>query len=131
MTTGDGERRTLVLEATPPSLNAIAGRGSRHAFSRAKRRWQADLATMLMVRAVPRGLSRVEATALLTFPTRRRRDEGNFRVLLEKALGDALVEGAWLSDDVPEHLTFGSVTFGEGRPCTRVYLRYWNRRSAA
>lgn len=116
--------RTLLIDSTPPSLNAIAGRGNRWAFSRAKRQWQSDLATLLMVRAVPRGLIRVEASAVLTFPTRRRRDEGNFRVLLEKALGDALVEGGWLPDDTPEHFTFGAVTFALGHSRTAVALSY-------
>lgn len=118
-------RRALLLDSTPPSLNAIAGRGNRFAFTRAKRQWQADLATTLMLRQVPRGLSRVDASAVLVFPTARRRDEGNFRVLLEKALGDALVDGGWLPDDTPEHFRFGAVTFEKGESRTRVLLRCW------
>ena len=51
---------------------------------------------------------------MLRFPARRRRDSGNYRVMLEKALGDALVEGGWLPDDTPEHYEFGGVTFTEG-----------------
>jgi hypothetical protein len=117
-------RRTLILDGvTPPSLNAIAGRSNRWAFSIAKRRWQADLATLLMARGFPRGLARVEASAVLTFTTRRRRDEGNFRVLLEKALGDALVEGGWLADDTPTEYRFGAVDFELGdRARTRIYI---------
>lgn len=118
-------QRTLLIDSTPPSLNVIAGRGARFAFTRAKRRWQADLATLLMLRGVPRRLDRVEATATMTFSTRRRRDEGNFRVLLEKALGDALVEGGWLDDDTPDRYSFGAVTFALGSPRTAVRLRYW------
>lgn len=112
------------LGETPPSLNRIAGRGSRHAFGSAKRRWQRDLGMLLLAERVPRGLQRVEASALITFPTRRRRDEGNYRALLEKALGDALVEGRWLPDDTPNHYRFGAVTFAEGSPRTVIELRW-------
>jgi len=104
-------RSNVRLPFTPPSLNAIAGRSNRFAFSRAKKQWQRDLGVGLMALGVPRNLNRVEASAVLTFTTNRRRDEGNFRVLLEKALGDALVEGRWLDDDTPDHYRFGAVDF--------------------
>ncbi len=64
-----------------------------------------------MAAKVPRGLHHVTANALLRFPTRRRRDEGNFRWLLEKALGDALQNGGWLPDDTPEFYLFGRCQF--------------------
>jgi hypothetical protein len=120
-----GVERTIRvwLSETPPSLNVIAGRGSRFAFANAKRRWQADLGLLLMAEAVPRNLERVEASAVLRFPTRRRRDEGNFRTLLEKALGDALVEGGWLPDDTPDRFSFGSVSFAHGPTRTTLELR--------
>src|SRR5947207_1933958 len=78
---------------------------------------------LLLAEQLPRRLERVEASAVLTFPTRRRRDEGNYRALLEKALGDALVEGRWLVDDTPERFTFGTVSFAEGQPRTAIELR--------
>lgn len=118
-------QRTLIVDATPPSLNQIGYRSHWAVGRRHKRQWQNDLAVLLMARGVPRGLQRVEASAVLTFPTRRRRDEGNFRVLLEKALGDALVEGGWLPDDTAQHFTFGAVTFALGHPRTAVALRCW------
>jgi len=119
-----GERIVRVwIGATPPSLNVIAGRGSRFEFASAKRRWQSDFGVLLMAEAVPRGLERVEASAVLSFPTRRRRDEGNYRTLLEKALGDALVEGGWLPDDTPDRFRFGRVRFAEGGLRTDLELR--------
>ncbi|HEX4305299.1 MAG TPA: hypothetical protein VHZ54_04630 [Solirubrobacterales bacterium] len=33
--------------------------------------------------------------------------------MLEKALGDALVEGGWLADDTPDHYRFGAVDFAK------------------
>lgn len=126
MTAPDFSARIWLAE-TPPSLNVIAGRGSRWTFSRAKRRWQSDLGIALMADGLPRGLHRVEVSAVLTFPTRRRRDAGNHRVLVEKALGDALVEGGWLPDDTPEHFDFGAVTFGLGHPRTTISLDCWRQ----
>lgn len=115
------------LPETPPSLNVIAGRGSRWAWSRAKRRWQTELGMLLLAERLPRGLQRVEVSAVLTFPTRRRRDAGNHRALVEKALGDALVEGGWLPDDTPEHFDFGAVTFALGHRRTTIELDCWRQ----
>jgi hypothetical protein len=130
--TGQPDRIVRVwISDTPPSLNVIAGRGSRFAFAKAKRRWQTDLGLLLMAEALPRGLDRVEASAVLSFPTRRRRDEGNFRALLEKALGDALVEGGWLPDDTPDRFRFGAVTFATGPARTELQLRVAVRSEAS
>lgn len=95
----------LTLHETPPSLNRFTG-GSRGPYHRAKKQWQTQLGTALMVAQVPRGLKEVKATAEVRFKTVRRRDEGNLRFLLEKALGDILVEGGWLPDDTADFYTF-------------------------
>jgi hypothetical protein len=70
----------------------------------------------LMEQAVPRNLKSVMATAALQFKQRRRRDEGNFRVILEKALGDALVEGGWLADDTADLYRFGAMELSAPHP---------------
>ena len=99
---------TLEIPGTPPSYNQTA-----HAHwtvnRKVKQDWQRHCELALMVARVPRGLEVVTATARLFFKERRRRDEGNFRVILEKALGDALTNGRWLPDDTPEHYRFGAV----------------------
>jgi len=105
----------LQVPATPPSYNTTAqAHWTKH--RKAKRTWQEWLTIALMEKRVPQGVLRVEARAELHFKSRRRRDEGNFRVILEKALGDALVgdpkawpEGRWLPDDTPDRYTFGAV----------------------
>lgn len=110
--------------STPPSMN-VASKGSWRRFHSYKKRWQRLLEGELMVARLPRGLSAVRATALLTFPVERRRDEGNYRAVLEKALGDALVNGGWLADDTPDSFTFGELTFGHdpgSRPHTTIRL---------
>jgi hypothetical protein len=99
---------TLNIPGTPPSYNTQA-----HAHwtkvRKAKQDWQSYCEIALMEMRVPRELKRVAATAQLLFTLQRRRDEGNFRVVLEKALGDALVNGGWLPDDTPEHYQFGAI----------------------
>jgi hypothetical protein len=127
MTAPVPETFTVWLGQTPPSLNAIAGRGSRHVFNRAKRSWQSDLGALLLAERMPRRLARVEASATLAFAVARRRDEGNFRTLIEKALGDALVEGGWLEDDTPDQFSFGRVAFAHGPARTTIELRCWRR----
>lgn len=65
-------------------------------------------------------------TASLRFPVKRRRDEGNFRALIEKALGDALQNGGWIPDDTPELYRFGELKFDDktGPPQTSLLLEY-------
>jgi len=79
-----------------------------------------------MEREVPRRLKRVDVNATLRFKQRRRRDEGNFRVILEKACGDALVEGGWLPDDTAGLYRFGRVQLMAPvqRPETILILDY-------
>jgi hypothetical protein len=117
---------TLEVPGTPPSFNAVGLRSHWSVGRRHKRQWQEWLGTALMVAGVPRGLISVTATAELHFKQKRRRDEGNFRVIPEKALGDALVEGRWLEDDTPEHYSFGMVQLvaPSPKPLTLVHLDY-------
>lgn len=124
-----------VLEVPPPpSVNAQRSRsraGNIGIHSR-KKRDTAALEMELLAAGVPKPIpgDRVHATAVIHFPdvgtpSERRRDEGNFRAPLEKALGDALcphqtreeqrlkipARPGHLSDDTPAHFTFGAVTF--------------------
>lgn len=108
--------------AVPRSVNATNG-SSRWKRHRLKTRAQADLAMLLLAEGLPRPVpgDRVHAVARIVHPAKRRRDEGNYRAPLEKALGDALCPprrkrelerpAGWLSDDTPEHFTFGAITF--------------------
>jgi hypothetical protein len=124
----------LTIPGTPPSFNTTAqAHWTKH--RKAKRDWQEWLTIALMEQQVPQSLLRVEAQAELQFPTRRRRDEGNFRVILEKSLGDALVgdhrawpDGRWLPDDTPDRYTFGRVEivmFRKATPQTIIKLTYY------
>jgi len=110
------------LEETPPSLNRFAGGGSRGAYLGTKKQWQQHLGLALMAAGVPRGLSKVKATAKITFPVHRRRDEGNLRFMLEKSLGDILVEGGWLEDDQDVAFEFGRVILVTEKGMSRTVI---------
>lgn len=107
-----------IITGVPTSVNRTRGEHW-SAARRRKQRLQNELRLLLLAEQVPCPIpgDRVHATAVIVHPTRRRRDEGNFRAPLEKALGDALCPPAgdyadpYLSDDTPEHFTFGTVTF--------------------
>lgn len=119
------ERVSLSIPGTPPSFNKV-GLHSHWAVGRkAKQDWEQWLSIALMEQRVPRGLRSVAATATIRFKQRRRRDEGNFKPLLEKALGDVLQNG-WIEDDTPEYYRFGAVELFAPveRPETIVVLDY-------
>jgi hypothetical protein len=106
------------LAYTPPSLNqngTSISAGAGHRFRRAKKELENDLGMLFvsarrrMPQPWPVDFLRVEAT--LRFPTRRRRDEGNYRALLEKSAGDAAQYVGLLEDDTPELFEFGSLRF--------------------
>lgn len=119
-------RTTLEVPGVPPSLNQIGYRSHWSVGRKAKLEWEQMLGTALMVARVPRGLEVVSATAEIRFEQRRRRDSGNFRALVEKALGDILQQGGWLEDDTPEHYSFGAVQLvaPSPEPLTLVHLDY-------
>jgi len=123
---GRPERVSLSIPGTPKSFNQIGYRSHWAIGQREKQNWQGWLALALMEQKVPRRLKQVTATATLRFKQRRRRDSGNFRVVLEKALGDALVEGGWLPDDTSDLYCFGAVDLLAPceRPETIVVLDY-------
>lgn len=112
---------------TPRSLNKLGARGSWRAIHHEKKRLQKTLEGWLMVARLPRplpGFLVVEAT--LRFPTRHRRDAGNYQAPLEKALGDALVNGRWLTDDTPVFWDFRKLEFDKevGSNMTTIKLIY-------
>lgn len=96
----------------PPSLG-IFGSGNRQLYQVLKKQWEDLLHDLLVASGLPKGLRLVVADAEIIFPDQTRRDEGNIRFLLEKALGDTLTAGGWLEDDsfYPERsYIFGNLT---------------------
>lgn len=83
----------------PPSMNSGNHSMQPHAYQALKHAWQEALTAGLEASGLPRGLEAVTAEGLIGFPTLAVRDGGNYRWMIEKALGDALVAGGWLEDD--------------------------------
>lgn len=113
----------LHIPGTPPSLNRVGSQSNWRTFHRHKKKWEGFIYIALLEVKVPKDQESLTASAVLRFADKRRRDEGNYRVVLEKALGDALQLG-WLPDDTPEHFRFGEVRFDpeKGEPLTIVRL---------
>lgn len=112
------------LPETPPSFNKVGHTGNRWAWTKMKKAWQEDIEWGLIACGVPRNREFAEVTAVLRFSTKRRRDAGNYRTLLEKVTGDALVSVGVIPDDVPDHFEFGKLIFDKetGPAETRLIL---------
>lgn len=107
----------------PPSLNLL-GSGNPHAYQGLKQQWEGVLGELLLDSGLPKGVGHVLAEGEATFPDRGRRDQGNYRALLEKALGDVLVSGGWLEDDDWTRFEFGGLAYRyeRGVSATRLML---------
>jgi hypothetical protein len=91
----------------PPSMNVHGSGANRFEFQRQKHQWQDLFVRLLRESGLPTGLGHVLAEGQACFPDRIERDQGNHRFMVEKALGDALVEGGWLEKDDWTRYEFG------------------------
>lgn len=120
-----GKAKDAMLHVgTPQSLNIHGSTANAHHYQSIKHHWSERLNELLEQSGLPRGLSYVLAEGQCCFPDRIKRDQGNFRYLLEKSLGDVLVEGAWLKDDRWENYEFGQLrkTYEKGVAWTALTL---------
>jgi hypothetical protein len=92
----------------PESFNVFAS-GSWEAYQAAKKRWHVVLAPLLVASGLPLGLDRIVVEGECSFGDERDRDQGNHRVVIEKALGDVLVEEGYLPRDTWDHYEFGNL----------------------
>lgn len=119
-------KRDMRHVGAPQSINALGSpsTSNRHVYQGWKKGWSETLGALLEQAGVPRPLAHVEAEGLVCFPTRAARDQGNFRVIIEKALGDTLVEGGWLPDDNWDFYEFGALrrTYSRGEAWTELTL---------
>lgn len=113
----------------PTSYNATGGgRGSSAAAmvgANLKQSWQAIFKELLAETSLPKGLAYVFVEGEITFPDHREdRDQGNFRVVIEKALGDALQEGGYIANDNWTRYEFGQLTMRikPGESATRITI---------
>lgn len=99
-------------DVIPKSFNVVGASGNWRVWQTAKKTWEARIVQLIRESGMPVGQDVfAKTTAILTVPTRRRRDAGNFGVILEKALGDALQVAGVIPDDTPEYWSWTSVTF--------------------
>ena len=111
----------------PESFNVLAsGKGSGNAmvYASLKERWQGFLLDLLADSGL-QPQERIYVEGEITFPDNRDdRDQGNFRVVIEKALGDALQEGGYLVRDDWSRYEFGGLTMKvePGVSATRLML---------
>lgn len=117
---------TLYYDDTPPSFNAVGFTGNRWALTKAVKEWKELLGSLLLLEfqnGLPRGCNRVSARVDLEFPSRRRRDAENYRVIISKALGDALTTVGVIPDDTAEFFELAAVGIEAGdRSRTTIHL---------
>lgn len=108
----------------PPSMNAGGSGHNRFDFQAIKGAWQARILEGLRETSLPKGLAWVMVEARCCFPDRARRDQGNFRWMFEKAMGDALKKGGYLADDDWDHYEFGNLQriYQKGRSFIEVIV---------
>lgn len=112
----------------PPSYNAFgSGRGTGGANmvgASLLNTWKDILRKLIKAAGMPKDLSVIYAEGEIVFPTRGDRDQGNFRVIIEKALGDVLESEGYLPNDSWEHYEFGNLTMRiePGVSATRLTL---------
>jgi hypothetical protein len=75
-----------------------------------------------MLSRLPRNGERAIAGARMRFPKGGRRDSGNFKGVVEKALGDALVEGRYIPDDDDQRYVFAGVEFEDERGADQTVI---------
>lgn len=105
----------------PPAFREL-GSGDQRVYQSVKAQWQQLLTQLLEESGLPKGLARVMVEGEATFPDTQRRDQGNYRTLIEKALGDTLTAGGWLDDDDWSRYEFGNLAYRHEAGVSRTRL---------
>jgi hypothetical protein len=117
-------RQVAQHSGTPVSLNAFGSGGSQFVYQTVKRSWHEALGQLLAASDLPRPLASVHVIGEMCFPHRRPVDQGNYRYMVEKALGDVLQTMGYLPDDSWDFYTFGDLAYRyeKGQSWTRLLL---------
>lgn len=110
----------------PDSFNVMAGRDP-NVYRSILDRWAPVLMAELEASGLPKGLGYVLVEGEVSFGDAVDRDAGNHRVMIEKALGDALVRGGWLVADTWARYEFGGLQRREQRGVSRTRLTLFPR----
>lgn len=125
---------TLRYADVPPSINDPKS-GYKGHWAQAYRkngegagRWKSVFNSLLLVqrKALPKTPAPyVRCSVVLTFALKRQRDEENFRVVLSKALADALVDNRVIADDSGEQFRLERVECLHGERDETVVTVSW------
>lgn len=110
---------------TGGSFNAFGSGANQFAWQGIKAHLMKIVTEKLTEAGLPKGLGHVLVEGRMTFPDRGRRDQGNFRIMWEKAVGDALKEGGWLEDDDWTRYEFGGLAYAYERGVSRTELMFF------
>lgn len=110
-----------------PSLNNGGTGMPWQKFQSIKKAWALALTVQLEQSGLPVGLDGILVECTMGFPDLRHRDEGNHRWMIEKALGDVLVQLGHIADDSfypVERFQFGPIqgVHTPGRSFTQLVL---------
>lgn len=105
----------------PESFNVFAS-GSWEAYQTAKARWHKVLKPKLRESGLPLGCGRIVVEGECSFGDEKDRDQDNHRVVMVKALGDALVENGYLPKDTWGMYDFGYLARNEVEGVNRLVL---------
>lgn len=116
-------RQVAAHSGTPVSLN-VFGSGSQFLYQTVKRSWHDALGALLAQSDLPRPLESVYVIGEMCFADGRTRDQGNYRFVVEKALGDVLQTMGYLHDDNWQAYSFGDLAYRhiKGESWTRLLL---------
>lgn len=123
-----GHKSDPVHLGSPPSFNAFGRSGDGFVYAGLKVQWSKVLLPRLEESGLPKGLRRVMVEGEVSFGDRIKRDQGNYRVLLEKVLGDVLQEGGWLEDDDWSSYEFGNLVRRDEPRLSRTRLMLFPQR---
>jgi hypothetical protein len=110
----------------PDTFNAFAGRDPMIYRSQLAA-MEEMLSPLIAASGLPKGLDYVLVEGRVSFGDGRERDQGNHRVLLEKALGDVLEADGYLPSDSWDHYEFGGFQREEVAGVSRVSLMLFPR----
>jgi hypothetical protein len=122
----------IEVDRIPPSMNDIVGKGNRWRYTQEKKTW-GKLLTLKIQESGLQPCDRILVEGSVTFPNQTKHDQGNYRFMLEKALGDALQAAGVLADDDWDSYEFGGLAkaYEKGVRRTRLLLMPETREMAA
>ncbi len=110
----------------PESFNVMAGRDP-NVYRSIVDKWRPVLIDALERSGLPKGLDGVMVEAEVSFGDNVDRDRGNYAVMLDKALGDAMVSAGFLASDAWARYGFGELQRRDEPGVSRTRLMIFPR----